>query len=67
MHLGAEVIFSGPEEWYEGDSAQSSNYCEMDEAVESADVVMLLRIQHERHESTSIDDCSKNIMLIWFN
>lgn len=51
--LGAEVIFSGPEEWFEGNIAQASNYCEMDEAVESADVVMLLRIQHERHESTS--------------
>ena len=49
--LGAEVIFSGPKEWYEGDS-ESKEYYEIDEAVENADVVMLLRIQHERHQST---------------
>ena len=50
--LGAEVIYSGPPEWYNGDIT-NSNFCEIDEAVEAADVVMLLRIQHERHESTS--------------
>ncbi|MBS4177188.1 aspartate carbamoyltransferase catalytic subunit [Lederbergia citrea] len=47
--FGAEVIFSGPQEWYAGDAEQSENYYEMDDIVNKADVVMLLRIQHERH------------------
>ena len=43
--LGAEVKFSGPNFWV----PQDENYMPLDEAVEWADVVMLLRIQHERH------------------
>lgn len=43
--LGAEVRFGGLNEWLPADKAQIS----IDEAVEWADVVMLLRIQHERH------------------
>lgn len=49
--LGAEVMFSGPSEWFIGNAEQSKHYYEMDEIVEKADVVMLLRIQHERHMS----------------
>lgn len=47
--LGAEVMFSGPPEWFIDEPSQAMNYYEMDEIVEIADVVMLLRIQHERH------------------
>ncbi|WP_043933396.1 aspartate carbamoyltransferase catalytic subunit [Bacillus sp. EB01] len=47
--LGAKVVFSGPEEWFE----RSLPYESVDKAVRSSDVVMLLRIQHERHESRS--------------
>lgn len=43
--LGGEVCFSGPHEWMDDES----NYKEVDEAIEWADVVMMLRIQHERH------------------
>lgn len=50
--LGAEVIYSGPPQWFDSNQL-SSNFCEIDDAVETADVVMLLRIQHERHDSTS--------------
>ncbi len=50
--LGAEVLYSGPPQWFDSNQL-NSNFCEMDNAVEIADVVMLLRIQHERHESTS--------------
>jgi aspartate carbamoyltransferase catalytic subunit len=46
--LGAEVSYSGPEEWF--DPKNKSFYKPIDEAVTSSDVVMLLRIQHERHE-----------------
>lgn len=45
--LGANVFVSGPEEWMEGELR--SRYIPMDEAAEMADVMMMLRIQHERH------------------
>jgi len=46
--LGAQVVFSGPKEWF--DETYSLNvYEEIDEAIKTSDVVMLLRIQHERH------------------
>jgi aspartate carbamoyltransferase catalytic subunit len=47
--LGAEVMFSSPREWQDHGNSHG-NYVEMDRAIEKADVVMLLRIQHERHE-----------------
>ncbi|WP_246940117.1 aspartate carbamoyltransferase catalytic subunit [Bacillus pinisoli] len=46
--LGANVYFSGPREWTDG-SNPNGTYLELDEAIKIADVVMLLRIQHERH------------------
>ncbi|MEG0737331.1 MAG: aspartate carbamoyltransferase catalytic subunit, partial [Longicatena sp.] len=46
--LGGEICFSGPEAWVEKDE----HYKSVDEAVAWGDVVMMLRIQHERHEST---------------
>ena len=48
--LGAKVVFSGPKEWasIEGDNVL---YEPIDDAIEGADVVMLLRIQHERHST----------------
>ncbi|CRK80554.1 aspartate carbamoyltransferase catalytic subunit [Neobacillus massiliamazoniensis] len=48
--LGAEVIFSGPEEWFESNSLDASKFMPVDYAIQQADVVMLLRVQHERHE-----------------
>ncbi|VEF48468.1 aspartate carbamoyltransferase [Bacillus freudenreichii] len=50
--LGAEVYYSGPPEWFEGDAANSEYYVDIDEAISFSDVLMLLRIQHERHDST---------------
>ncbi len=47
--LGAHVVFSGPEEWFD-ESMESIQYEEVDHAIATSDVVMLLRIQHERHE-----------------
>jgi aspartate carbamoyltransferase catalytic subunit len=49
--LGAEVVFSGPREWFPPD--YQNQYMTVDESVASSDAVMLLRIQHERHGSTS--------------
>ena len=46
--LGAEVIYSGPPEWFDSNSS-SAPYEDIDQAFATSDVVMLLRIQHERH------------------
>lgn len=48
--LGAEVVFSGPEEWFDQEIMKQCQYEPIDNAIMSADVVMLLRIQHERHD-----------------
>ena len=43
--LGMEVYISGPQEYNDG----SAKYISVDEAIETCDVVMLLRVQFERH------------------
>lgn len=45
--LGMEVYISGPEEYRE----EGYNYIRLDDVIEKVDVVMLLRVQHERHSS----------------
>ncbi|UJW58220.1 aspartate carbamoyltransferase catalytic subunit [Bacillus sp. A116_S68] len=47
--LGARVSYSGPLEWMDPELT-SDEYLTMDEAVVQADVLMLLRIQTERHD-----------------
>ncbi|HBE2208554.1 TPA: aspartate carbamoyltransferase catalytic subunit [Enterococcus faecalis] len=48
--LGAEIYFSGPEEWYDHQFDVYGQYVLLDEIVEKVDVMMLLRVQHERHD-----------------
>lgn len=48
--LGAEVVFSGPEEWFDESLLEHGCYEEIETAIATSDVVMLLRIQHERHK-----------------
>lgn len=48
--LGAKVVFSGPPEWFDQNSGLGE-YENIDQAITTSDVVMLLRIQHERHDS----------------
>ena len=43
--LGMEVYISGPEEYNDG----SAKYLSVDEAINTCDVIMLLRVQFERH------------------
>ncbi|GGA64838.1 aspartate carbamoyltransferase [Salinicoccus roseus] len=45
--LGAEVQFSAPEAWQ--DESIEVPYVDLDDVVGDADVIMLLRVQHERH------------------
>ncbi len=47
--LGANVVVTGPRVWMNGYD-QIYPYVTMDEAVKEVDVMMLLRIQHERHD-----------------
>ena len=47
--MGADVYFSGPELLQ--DPTLNVPYISLDDAVEHCDVVMLLRVQHERHAS----------------
>ena len=47
--LGANVIFSGPEEYYDHKFDKYGTHMSIDEAVKVADVVMMLRVQLERH------------------
>ncbi|MFY0759120.1 aspartate carbamoyltransferase catalytic subunit [Metabacillus dongyingensis] len=47
--LGANVLLSGPEDWRDPLN-EFGQYVTTDEAIKTSDVVMLLRIQHERHQ-----------------
>ncbi|SFI60313.1 aspartate carbamoyltransferase [Kaistella treverensis] len=49
--LGAKVYFSGPEEWFDEGTIINGTYLSIDDLVKEVDVVMLLRIQHERHDN----------------
>ncbi len=57
--LGMTVYTSGPEEYKE----EGFNYVELDKIISEVDIVMLLRVQHERHESLmklSLEEYHKN-------
>lgn len=48
QRLGATVSFAGPEDWYPADFDQFGTYTTFDDDLADLDVVMLLRVQHER-------------------
>ena len=48
--MGAHVSFSGPKEWFDADMIHNGSFQELDDLIEKVDVLMLLRIQHERHD-----------------
>lgn len=45
--LGANVVFSSPDVWK--DDTMDGAYVNLDEVIQDMDIVMLLRVQHERH------------------
>jgi aspartate carbamoyltransferase catalytic subunit len=57
--LGAKVVFSGPLEWFDESLLDNGSYEDIDTAIETSDVVMLLRIQHERHNVEETDSAIK--------
>ncbi|MDT2812780.1 aspartate carbamoyltransferase catalytic subunit [Vagococcus lutrae] len=54
--LGANVFFSGPDEWYDAQYEAFGTFMPLDELVPNMDVIMLLRVQHERHDGTELFD-----------
>lgn len=57
LRLGAKVVFSRPEDWLDHNQLPAGScYMSVDEAIELADVVMLLRVQHERHDGKLLFD-----------
>lgn len=47
--LGAKVYFSGPSEWFDEGAIINGTFVSLDDLVKEVDVLILLRIQHERH------------------
>lgn len=48
--FGARVNFSGPEEWFGTGEMMNGTYRSFDHLLQEVDVLIMLRIQHERHE-----------------
>lgn len=53
--LGAELYFCGPEAWYEESYDKYGTFVELDDVLEELDVLMLLRVQHERHDDPNAE------------
>ncbi|WPO81435.1 aspartate carbamoyltransferase catalytic subunit [Chryseobacterium sp. JJR-5R] len=49
--LGAKVYFSGPEQWFDEGALINGTYLAVEQLISEVDVLMLLRIQHERHDA----------------
>lgn len=47
--LGADVIFAGPNDYYDSHFEKYGTFMSVDEAIHEANVVMMLRVQLERH------------------
>ena len=62
--LGARVYFSGPEFWFDEGMLVNGTYMQLDDLVKEVDVLILLRIQHERHETNfKVEDYLKKFGL----
>ncbi|MBM7642453.1 aspartate carbamoyltransferase catalytic subunit [Streptococcus loxodontisalivarius] len=51
--LGAQLYFAGPEEWYSSEFDIYGQHIAIEDIIEDLDVLMLLRVQHERHDSAA--------------
>ena len=47
------MLFRSPKEWFDGETIHGGAFIELDELIQQVDVLMLLRIQHERHGQKS--------------
>ncbi|QHN65874.1 aspartate carbamoyltransferase catalytic subunit [Bergeyella cardium] len=48
--LGAKVYFSGPSAWFDEGAIINGTFLQLDQLIKEVDVLILLRIQHERHD-----------------
>ncbi|AXX64962.1 aspartate carbamoyltransferase catalytic subunit [Bombilactobacillus bombi] len=48
QRLGAQIYFSGPKVWFAKDLQQWGQYLPLEDLIKQVDVLMLLRVQHER-------------------
>lgn len=48
--LGAQIYFTGPSQWYSEEFDVYGQHVDIDDVIEDIDVLMLLRVQHERHD-----------------
>ncbi|WP_125605725.1 aspartate carbamoyltransferase catalytic subunit [Lapidilactobacillus bayanensis] len=53
--LDAQVAFAGPESWFPNEFNEFGPHVTVDQLVMDADVIMLLRVQHERLSETAED------------
>ncbi|MHC0037235.1 aspartate carbamoyltransferase catalytic subunit [Pseudoneobacillus sp. C159] len=51
VRLGARVVTSGPDHWFDKEMMRECPFEPMDDAIANSDVVMLLRVQQERHSA----------------
>ena len=57
--LGAQVYFAGLDSWYTPEFAQMGPHMDVDDLCQDMDVVMLLRVQHERLSAEENKNFSK--------
>ncbi|OFI47727.1 aspartate carbamoyltransferase [Floricoccus penangensis] len=50
--LGAELYFIAPDEWHTDEFDEYGKHVQLDDIIEELDVLMLLRVQHERHHGS---------------
>lgn len=60
--LGAKLYFTGPQEWYDPSFEAYGTFSSIDKLIDKVDVMMLLRVQHERHQASD-NRFSKNTYL----
>lgn len=51
--LGAQLFFSGPKSWYDPSFDRYGTYLLIDELLDQVDVMMMLRVQKERHHDVT--------------
>lgn len=50
--LGAKLYFIAPDTWYSREFDDYGQHVELDDIIDQLDVLMLLRVQHERHDES---------------
>ncbi len=62
--LGAEVLVSGPPQWAAADLQSLAQWVPWDQACRMGDVIMMLRVQNERHQAP-VKSQSQDYLEMW--